>query len=188
LSGAAPAGGAPARGRLGLLVVAAVVLGAVAFALWRGGSVPPPLERGRPAPPFELAGLDGSRRLGLADLRGRVVLLNFWATWCKPCEDEMPAMERLYRALRGTEFELVAISVDTDAEAVTRFRDRLGLSFPILLDPRSEVSRSYQTTGYPESFLIDRAGNLASGRFVGPRAWDDLEYQALVRRVLESNP
>ena len=168
--------------------MAAVVLGAVTFALWRGGSVPAPLERGRPAPPFELADLDGSRRLGLSGLRGRVVLLNFWATWCKPCEDEMPAMERLYRALRGSEFELLAISVDADAEAVARFRDRLGLSFPILLDPGSEVSRTYQTTGYPESFLIDRAGNLASGRFVGPRAWDDPEYQALVRRALESNP
>ena len=168
--------------------MAAVVLGAVTFALWRGGSVPAPLERGRPAPPFELADLDGSSRLGLSDLRGRVVLLNFWATWCKPCEDEMPAMERLYRALRGSEFEILAISVDADAEAVARFRDRLGLSFPILLDPGSEVSRTYQTTGYPESFLIDRAGNLASGRFVGPRAWDDPEYQALVRRVLESNP
>src|SRR3990172_7723285 len=100
----------------------------------------------------------------------------------------MPAMERLYRALRGSEFELLAISVDADAEAVARFRDRLGLSFPILLDPGSEVSRTYQTTGYPESFLIDRAGNLASGRFVVPRAWDDPEYQALLRRVLESNP
>jgi cytochrome c biogenesis protein CcmG, thiol:disulfide interchange protein DsbE len=188
LSGAPPGEDPPTRGRLGLLVVAAVVLGAVAFALWRGGSVPPPLERGRAAPPFELADLDGSRRLKLADLRGRVVLLNFWATWCKPCEDEMPAMQRLYRTLGGSGFELVAISVDTDAEAVARFRDRLGLSFPILLDPGSEVSRAYQTTGYPESFLIDRAGNLASARFVGPRAWDDPEYQALVRRVLESNP
>jgi peroxiredoxin len=168
--------------------VAGVVLAAVAFALWRGGSVPPPLERGRPAPPFELAALDGASRLRLADLRGRVVLLNFWATWCKPCEDEMPAMERLYRALAGPEFELVAISVDTDAEAVARFRDRLGLSFPILLDPGSEVSRAYQTTGYPESFLIDRAGNLASARFVGPRQWDEPEYESLVRRVLESNP
>jgi peroxiredoxin len=168
--------------------VAAVVLGAVAFALWRGGSVPPPLGRGSPAPPFELAEPDGSRPLRLEDLRGRVVLLNFWATWCKPCEDEMPAMERLYRTLGGPEFELVAISVDTDAGAVTRFRDRLGLSFPILLDPGSEVSRRYQTTGYPESFLIDRSGNLASARFVGPRQWDEPEYESLVRRLLESNP
>jgi peroxiredoxin len=167
--------------------VAAVVLGAVGIALWRG-SVPPALERGSRAPAFELADLDGARRMGLADLRGRVVLLNFWATWCKPCEDEMPAMEQLYRRLGGPEFELVAISVDTDPDAVARFRDRLGLSFPILLDPGSEVSRRYQTTGYPESFLIDRAGNLASARFVGPKRWDEPEYESLVRRLLESNP
>jgi peroxiredoxin len=166
-------------------VIAALVLGTAGVALWWGARVPPPLERGGPAPDFELPDLDGARRLRLADLRGRVVLLNFWATWCKPCEDEMPAMERLYRALQGPEFELVAISVDTDREAVARFRERLGLSFPILLDPRAEVSRAYQTTGYPESFLIDRAGSLASQRFVGPRAWDDPDYVAVVKRVLD---
>jgi peroxiredoxin len=179
-----PAASAPARGWLGSLAIAGVVLGAAGVALWWGARVPPPLERGSAAPGFELPDLEGTRRLRLADLRGRVVLLNFWATWCKPCEDEMPAMERLYHRLRGPEFELVAISVDTDPEAVARFRERLGLSFPILLDPRSEVSRAYQTTGYPESFLIDRAGNLASQRFVGPRAWDDPDYVAVVERVL----
>ena len=183
---ATPAGSAPARGWLGSLLVAAVVLGVVGLAILWGEPAPPPLERGSAAPVFELPDLDGSRRLRLAELRGRVVLLNFWATWCKPCEDEMPAMERLYRALHDPEFELVAISVDGDPSEVVRFRDRLGLSFPILLDPRSEVSRAYQTTGYPESFLIDRAGNLASRRFVGPRAWDDPDYVAVVKRVLEA--
>jgi peroxiredoxin len=181
-----PATSAPARGWLGSLAIALVVLGAAGVALWWGARVPPALERGSAAPGFELPDLEGTGRLRLADLRGRVVLLNFWATWCKPCEDEMPAMERLYRELRGPEFELVAISVDTDSQAVARFRERLGLSFPILLDPRSEVSRAYQTTGYPESFLIDRAGNLASQRFVGPRAWDDPDYVAVVRRVLDA--
>jgi peroxiredoxin len=185
LSEVAPA--ATGRARLGPFVVAAVVLGAVALALWR--STPPPLlDRGSPAPAFELPRLDGSPPLRLSDLRGRVVLLNFWATWCKPCEDEMPAMERLYRTFGGPGFELVAISVDTDAEAVRRFRDRLGLSFPILLDPGSAVSRAYLTTGYPESFLIDREGRLASRRFVGPRVWDDPDYVALVRGLVESNP
>ncbi len=186
MSELAPGGDAPARGRLGRFVVAGVVLSALGLAFWLGEPAPPPLVRGSAAPGFGLPDLDGTRTLSLADLRGRVVLLNFWATWCKPCEDEMPAMERLYQRLRGPEFELVAISVDTDAEAVGRFRDRLGLSFPILLDPRSEVSRAYQTTGYPESFLIDRSGELASQRFVGPRAWDDPDYVAAVKRVLET--
>jgi cytochrome c biogenesis protein CcmG/thiol:disulfide interchange protein DsbE len=154
--------------------------------LWIGEPAPDPLGRGLVAPDFELQTLEGERR-GLADWRGRVVLLNFWATWCKPCEDEMPAMERLYRQLEGQPFELVAVSVDTDPEAVRRFRDRLGLTFPILLDPGAEVSRTYQTTGYPESFLIGPSGVIASQRFVGPRAWDDPDYVSLVQQLVAAH-
>ena len=145
---------------------------------------PDPLGRGVPAPEFRLPALDGGER-ALEDWRGKVVLLNFWATWCKPCEDEMPAMQRLVRELDGEAFALVAISVDTDVEAVRGFRDRLGLTFPILLDADSTVSRRYQTTGYPESFLLDRAGVIASQRFIGPRAWDDPDYVALVKRLVQ---
>ncbi len=140
---------------------------------------------GHDAPDFQLPvlGEGGVRRL--SELRGRVVLLNFWATWCKPCEDEMPAMERLHRRLGDTEFELLAVSVDEDAEAVEAFRTRLALSFAILHDPDARVSRRYQTTGYPESFLIDRRGRIVF-KYVGPREWDAPVYEARVRRLLEA--
>jgi cytochrome c biogenesis protein CcmG, thiol:disulfide interchange protein DsbE len=152
-----------------------------------GEPAPPRLARGDAAPEFDVAVLAAAgaedARLASASLAGHVVLVNFWATWCKPCEDEMPAMERLYRQLAPEGFELVAISVDEDREAVERFRERLGISFPIGLDPRQEASRRYQTLGFPESFLIDREGRLVE-RYVGPREWDHRDYVERIRRLL----
>ena len=121
--------------------------------------------------------------MSLADQRGQVVLLNFWATWCKPCEDEMPAMQRLYAELQPHGFELLAISVDKTTPEVAAFRDRMDLGFPILLDPEEAVSRLYQTTGYPESLLVDRGGVLIE-RYVGPREWDDRVYLERIRSLL----
>lgn len=162
-----------------------MVLVGLGWALFVVDAPPDALGPGRPAPVFELprAGEEGA--LDLDQLRGRVVLINFWATWCKPCEDEMPSMERLYQRLSGQAFELVAISVDEELEPVRAFQQRLGLTFPILLDPAQETSRRYQTTGYPESFLIDREGRIATQRFIGPRDWSDPAYVALVERLLE---
>jgi thiol-disulfide isomerase/thioredoxin len=92
--------------------IAAVVAAVVFAALLLSEPPPDPIRTGQPAPPFELARLDGSGTVSLESLRGRVVLLNFWATWCAPCEAEMPAMERLHAALAGPDFELLAVSVD----------------------------------------------------------------------------
>jgi peroxiredoxin len=171
--------------RFGALGLAAAVAAAVFAVLWLSEPPPEPLGPGQPAPAFalpRLAPADGAG-LSLDDLRGRVVLVNFWATWCKPCEDEMPAMERLYRALAGTEFELVAISVDTGREEVEAFRDRLDLTFPILLDPDRRVASSYQSYRFPESYLIDREGRILA-RYIGPRDWDAAVYLERIRRVL----
>ncbi|MEN8183894.1 MAG: TlpA disulfide reductase family protein [Myxococcota bacterium] len=165
------------------MIAAGVGIGLV-WAIFGLEAPPDPLEPGRSAPAFTLPGLAPDSQLALADLGGRIVLLNFWATWCKPCEEEMPSMERLYRRLGGDDFELVAISVDSEAAPVLEFRERLTLSFPILLDPSQEVSGRYQTTGFPESFLIDREGRIATQRFVGPRDWSDPAYVALVERLI----
>jgi peroxiredoxin len=160
-----------AGGQLLSWLVGGAVL-ALALALIRVGDVESPARVGRgvAAPNFQLERLEAPGLVSLADFRGRVVLLNFWATWCKPCEDEMPSMERLYRQLHPAGFELVAVSVDEDASDVEAFRDRMGISFTIALDPRQEVSRLYQTTGFPESVLIDREGQILE-RYVGPRNW-----------------
>jgi len=171
------------RGRAASWAVAAVLALGALWALWSADSVPPPLEAGRPAPAFALPRLGGGEPLELASLRGNVVLLNFWATWCKPCEDEMPAMERLYQSLRGQGFELVAVSVDTGDQEVEAFRERLGLSFPILRDPDREVANRYQSPRFPESWLVGRDGVLVA-RFIGPRDWDAPEYAGRIRELL----
>jgi len=163
--------------------VGLALVGLAVALVWMGEPVAPPLGRGDIAPGFDLAVLDGGR-MSLDQLEGRVSLVNFWATWCKPCEDEMPAMQRLYEALAPEGFELVAISVDESPEEIRAFRDRLGVGFPILLDPDQDVSRLYQTTGFPESILVDRDGRIVE-RYVGPREWDHPDYLARVRSLLD---
>jgi len=166
-------------------VLAFVVLATGAVLIFFSKGAPPPIGRGSAAPGFELPLLDDPSPASLSNLRGQVVLLNFWATWCKPCEDEMPAMERLYRGLRGEDFELLAVSVDDEKDlAVVRdFRERMAISFPIALDPAKSVSQSYQTMGFPESLLIDREGRVIE-RYVGPRDWDHPVYAERIRELL----
>lgn len=179
-AGSEPRGTGGASAFRGWMAGAAVLAAGLVLILL-GDEIPDPITRGSEAPDFELRTLVEGRTLALSQLRGQVVLLNFWATWCKPCEDELPSMERLYRALSGGDgsFELLAVSVDENAEAVQVFRERYSISFPILLDPEQRVSRLYQTQGFPESLLIDRQGRVVE-RYVGPRDW--LAYR---ERILE---
>jgi peroxiredoxin len=165
-------------------LVGAAVVAAALLALFSTSS-PPPLGRGSPAPGFELPRLSASGSLSLAELRGKVVLINFWATWCKPCEDEMPAMEELYRTLQPEGFELIAISVDDEVAPVASFREQLGLSFPILMDSEKEVASAYQTHRFPESFLVGRDGVVVE-RYIGPKDWAAPVYVDRIRRLLGS--
>jgi peroxiredoxin len=168
------------RGAAALLALA-LAAGAVVL-LTVGRSPSRPLEAGVRAPAFRLPSLAGEE-VSLEELRGRAVLLNFWATWCKPCEDEMPAMERLHRQLGSDGLALLAISVDTSPEDVEAFRGRLGLSFPILLDPQRRVADAYQAFRFPETWLIDREGILVA-RFIGPKDWDAPAYVDRIRSLL----
>ena len=169
--------------RFGTALVAMGVAVAMLFALLLDRDAPAPVGRGTPAPAFELPPVGGGPRVGLEQLNGKIVLLNFWATWCKPCEDEMPAMERLYRSLSGRDFELLAISVDEDEALVREFADRLGLSFPILMDPGKDVANAYQTFRFPESLLVGRDGVVLE-RYVGPKEWDADAYRDRIQRLL----
>ncbi len=172
----------PGSSAVGWVVAAAVVFAGLALILL-GEEVAPPLSRGDSAPPFDLPKLSGDGNLALKDLQGRVAMINFWATWCKPCEEEMPAMERLYRELHPEGFELVAIAMDENRADVERFQQRMQLSFPILLDPRQQSARHYQTTGFPESVLLDPDGYIIE-RYVGPREWDHPDYVSRLRRLI----
>lgn len=167
-----------------LLGAAVVVVALVLISQSETGSSP--VTRGAEAPAFDLATLsqEGGGRLSLASLEGKVVLVNFWATWCEPCEREMPAMERLYNALPRDRFEMVAVSIDESMDEVATFQDGYRLSFPIVLDAEKRVNAAYQTMGVPESLLIDADGRIVE-RYVGPREWDAPEYVERIRALIE---
>ena len=170
--------------RLGAVALALLLLAGLAWVVFGSQRPSTPVGEGHPAPDFTLPALDAAE-VTLSALRGRVVLLNFWATWCKPCENEMPAMQRLYRTLGGPDFELLAISVDEGDDEVRAFRDRLGLGFPVLRDPAKRAADDYQTFRFPESWLIDRDGNVAA-RYIGPREWDDPLYVERIRKLIDA--
>ena len=134
---------------------------------------PPPTSRlqpGLPAPDFVFPGLDG-KMVGLADYKGKVVFLNIWATWCPPCREEMPSMEKLYHELKGEGFEILAVSIDVaGAKAVAPFMNEHRLSFPALLDPKGTIKNLYGATGVPESFIINKEG-LIEQIIIGPMDW-----------------
>ncbi len=130
---------------------------------------PPAPTIGQPIPDFELTDLQGNP-FRLSEHRDKVVLINFWATWCPPCIDEMPSLERLHRALNEKGLEIVAVSVDDSLDEIETFRKKLGLSFTVLQDRGARISHAYQTFKYPESYLVGRDGNLA-WKVVGPRDW-----------------
>lgn len=115
---------------------------------------------GAPAPDFTLTDLNGES-VRLSDLKGQVVLLNFWATWCGPCEAEMPAIEDRFTTLKGQGLVVLGINQDEEAETVQAFVDRLGLGFPILLDPGAVVGELYRARGLPTTFIVDRDGQIA---------------------------
>jgi len=130
----------------------------------------PRLEKGVPAPNFTLPGLDG-KMVSLADYKGKVVLLNIWATWCSPCVEEMPSMEKLYQKLKGENFEILAVSIDSlGLKVVAPFMKKYKLTFPALIDPEGTIRISYKTTGIPESFIIDKDGILVK-KIIGPLDW-----------------
>jgi len=116
--------------------------------------------------------------------RGKPLLVNFWATWCGPCKEEMPSLARLQKQLDPAHFVLMTITTDVQPQGITHFLSQLGVSVPVLFDEDQEVSRSFMVRGLPTTVVIGRDGTLA-GRAVGPRAWDSPEAVAVMRQVME---
>lgn len=152
-----------------------------------------PVEVGTPAPDLAAWNLEGER-VSLSDLQGDVVLLNIWATWCAPCLEEMPSMQRLHERLGPEGLEIVAVSIDAAPGGrdragraggnVRAFAERLGLTFRIWHDPSGDIQRAYRTTGVPESFVIDRNGTIVK-KVIGATEWDSPANIELFRLLLE---
>jgi len=144
------------------------------------------LKAGSVAPGFRLRALSGGTG-DLGALRGRVVLVNFWATWCAPCVQEMPSLERLHRTLGPEGLAVVGVNVDQDEKAVTDFVAQYGVSFPVLRDEGAHTAAAYRTTGYPETFIVGADGTLLR-IVVGSAEWDTPEALAYFRALLPRRP
>ena len=149
------------------LLVALVA--AFIFAVLHPGNVAPAV--GQLTPDFELLDLQG-QKVRLSGYRGKVVVLNFWATWCPPCIEEMPSLNRFRRSFASRGVVVVAVSVDEDEQALRRFVADHQIEMVILRDPGRRVSVLYQTYKYPETYILDRRGRLVQ-KWIGPRDWDD---------------
>jgi cytochrome c biogenesis protein CcmG/thiol:disulfide interchange protein DsbE len=137
---------------------------------------PPSPQVGFAAPDFTLETQDGTT-ISLADLRGQVVLINFWATWCPPCRAEMPAIQQVYDRYREQGFTVLAVNQQEGATQVGPFADQMGLTFPILMDRDGSVSARYQVNGLPSTFFVDRAGVVQNVTLGGPMTAAFIESQ-----------
>jgi peroxiredoxin len=143
-------------------------------------------EKGGRAPNFTVPDLDG-QMVSLADFKGQLVLLNIWASWCAPCVQEMPSMEKLYQELKDEKFVILAVSIDeSGAEVVRPFMKKHGLSFNALIDSAGTLKNLYRITGVPESFVIDRQGNIIQ-EIIGPRDWASRDALRYFRSLIQSN-
>jgi cytochrome c biogenesis protein CcmG, thiol:disulfide interchange protein DsbE len=141
---------------------------------------------GKAAPDFTLPSIDG-QQVSLQQYRGKVVFLNFWATWCIPCREEMPGLEQLHQKYQSEGFVVLAIDLKESAEQVKTFFQKHGLSFPSLLDQQGSVFRDYLVAGMPTTYLIGRDGKLFA-RGIGGRDWTRAEAQELIRTLVKKGP
>ena len=170
-----------------LIVIVLVVVAIAAFIIFGQKRKFEPVVAGSESIDFTLPDLSGKMK-SLKDYRGKVVFLNFWATWCKPCEEEMPSMQALYQGFAGQPFEIVAVSVDKDGpEVVSSYAKKYGLTFTILHDRKGGVKETYKTTGVPETFIIDQNGVIAE-KVWGPRDWSDPVSYRMILDLLRNGP
>lgn len=141
-----------------------------------------PAEDRPEAPDFSLK-LLGADELSLSDYRGKIVFMNFWATWCGPCRFEMPSMQRLYESVASDQFEILAVNLKESEVMVGDFVEELGLKFPVMMDTTGYVGSKYNVRGIPTTFLLDKQGRLI-GRIVGTREWDTPSFEALINDLV----
>ena len=136
------------------------------------------------APAFQLPDLEGAIR-AKAGYRGRVVLLNFWASWCPPCREEFPSLERLQKRMGAKGFTVVAVTVSDDPQGVSRFLGGRTVPFDVLIDTTDRTASAYRANGVPVTYLLDRQGRMIAGKS-GPHVWDDPAVVELIRAALNS--
>ncbi len=143
-----------------------------------------PAVSGNPAPDFTLSGPAGDTRL--STLKGKLVLVHFWATWCPPCREELPFLAKLNGQMTDKPFRLLAISIDKEGNgAVQKLFGQLGITLPVLLDPTSEVAKQYGITGVPETFIVSPSGIILK-KIVGSLDWNSPEVISFLNDAMKS--
>jgi len=135
------------------------------------------------APAFTLKDLDGAAR-DLKSLKGKIIFLNFWATWCHHCRDEMPGMERLFKKFKNKGFVIIAVAADKNTRMVHDFDKTHDISFPILLDPKGKVRQMYEVTLFPMTYIIGRDGKI-TGRIIGVRNWSSADADEFINTIVK---
>ena len=170
-----------------VLIVVVVLVGASVYLASTSGSRPSrewvnSVVAGNVAPDFQLEDTEG-KQVSLSALRGKVVLVNFWATWCPPCIEEMPSMERLNEVMAGDDFVLLAINTEENGRSVVpAFLKNTPYTFPILYDDKGVVQKLYGVFKFPESFIIRKDGTVAE-KIIGPLDWSSLETITHLKRL-----
>jgi peroxiredoxin len=143
-----------------------------------------PIKGNKKAPDFSLKDLNG-KKFEMKQFKGKVIFLNFWATWCGPCKEEMPGLEVLHRQFKEKNFVLLTISVDYEGmKPVREFIDKHQYTFPVLLDPKSETLDPFEVKGIPTTFLVDKNGRMI-GKAIGSRDWKSPEVMSLLNLLIE---
>jgi peroxiredoxin len=174
--------------RLFILLAGVAILGAVFGIVWMQSAKYEPLVVGKPAPDFSLSDLN-DKPYRLSDFRGKVVFLNFWATWCKPCREEMPSMEVLYKNFGKDGLVILAVSIDrvTTTKDIPPFIKGMNLTFPVLIDSWGQTDKPYKRMGVPETFIIDQQGVIRE-IVIGPRDWTRLDSLPVITQLLNVTP
>lgn len=142
------------------------------------GSRPPHV--GSPAKDFTIQ--DSDHQVSLNQFRGQIVIVNFWATWCPPCEQELPSLIDMQNRLRGRGVAVLGVSIDVDGDAYHRFLTQRGVNFVTVRDPERKIPDMYGTYGWPESYIIDRQGVLRR-KIIGPINWDSPEIMQFLNKL-----
>lgn len=174
--------------RLLIVLVGATILAVVFGIVWMQSAQYELLAVGKTAPDFSLTDLNDKPQR-LSDFRGKVVFLNFWATWCKPCREEMPSMQVLHKNFEKDGLVVLAVSIDrvTTTKDIPPFIKGMNLTFPVLIDSWGKTDKPYKRMGVPETFIIDQQGVIRE-IVIGPRDWTRLDSLQVLTKLLNVTP